>query len=326
MPRTRRIPALAVACAVLLALTACSDETSDESTPITEPAPTDEAAPTADTSPPAVTSDDPTVEPETTEPDTGQPGIVSAFYGLDDAIRPGAGVLCPEASGAGVPLDGMPVVFGSEIDTDTLDTADFEVARDSGAVGEVMCVTMFPSLDLGEVRTALLIGQYGSDEDPPVTVRIVDELVTLDGSHNLEGSEIEVTPLQDGPSIVLASMLTADERAASVAQENQDSCVTDPAVQMLRVTWAGGITLPSGAEPSEADLGIYEVTVTNPDGSTSQVTPVGFADLGEGDNVHELCIDSTGRPSSVSAAPGSFTDPGDDLNPPTAADVSAVDS
>ena len=49
-------------------------------------------------------------------------------------------------------------------------------------------------------------------------------------------------------------------------------------------------------------------------------------DLGEGDNVHELCIDSTGRPSSVSAAPGSFTDPGDDLNPPTAVEVSAVDS
>ena len=220
----------------------------------------------------------------------------------------------------------MPVVFGTEIDIDTLDTTDFEVARDSGAVGEVFCVTMFPSLDLGEVRTALLIGQYGSDEDPPVTVRIVDELVTSDGSRNLEGSEIEVTPLQDGPSIVLASMLTTDERAASVAQEDPGSCVNKPALQVLRVTWAGGITLPSGAEPSDADLGIYEVTVTDPDGSTSQVTPVGFADLGDGDNVHELCIDSAGRPSSVSAAPGSFTDPGDDLNPPTAIEVSAIDS
>jgi hypothetical protein len=29
----------------------------------------------------------------------------------------------------GLPLDGMPVVFGGEIDIDTLDAADFEITR-----------------------------------------------------------------------------------------------------------------------------------------------------------------------------------------------------
>ena len=255
--------------------------------------------------------------------DTEPPGIVSAFFGLDDALPGGPAMtaICPEAPG----LDGMPVVLGSEIDTDTLGPADFEVVRASGAVGDVACVTMRPATDLGEVRTALLVGQFGSDRDPPVTVRIVGELLALDGSRDLDGSQVEVTPLPVGPSIVLASVMTADERAASVAQEDQGSCTGDPAVQVVRVTWNGGIKLPSGAEPSDADVGIYEVTVTGPDGSTSSVTALGFADLGDNDNVHELCIAGTGRPSSVSAVAGAFVDPRGDLNPPTSVELSAVE-
>lgn len=250
------------------------------------------------------------------------PGVVSAFFGLDDALPGGPAMtaICPEAPG----LDGMPVVLGSEIDTDTLDPADFEVVRASGAVGEVVCVTMRPASDLGEVRTTLLVGQFGSDDDPPVSVRIVGELLAVDGDLDLEGSEVEVTPLVAGPSIVLASVMTADERAASAAQEERGSCVADPAVQVVRVTWDGGIKLPSGAEPSAADVGIYQVTVTGPDGSTSSVTALGFADLGDNDNVHELCIAGRGRPSSVSAVAGAFVDPRGDLNPSTSVEVSAV--
>ena len=250
-------------------------------------------------------------------------GIISAFFGLDDALPGGPAMtaICPEAPG----LDGMPVVLGAEIDADTLDPADFEVVRASGAVGEVACVTTRPATDVGERRTVLLIGQFGSEDDPPVTVRIVGELRTLDGTRDLQGSEGAVTPLADGPSIVLASLMTTDERAASAAQEEPGSCVADPAVQVLRVTWDGGIKLPSGAEPSGADVGIYDVTVTAPDGSRSSVTVLGFADLGDGDNVHELCIAGGDRPSAVSAAAGAFVDPRGDLNESTSIGVSAAD-
>jgi hypothetical protein len=87
-----------------LRLTACGSDTSSGITP----APVTEAE---TTEPDATTSTGPTIEPDTTQPDAspptatsddqtndpepGQPAIISAFYGLDDAIRPGGGVFCP---------------------------------------------------------------------------------------------------------------------------------------------------------------------------------------------------------------------------------------
>lgn len=64
----------------------------------------------------------------------------------------------------------MPVVLGSEIDQTTLDLDDFEVQRASGELGTLACVTLRPSTDLGELRTVLLIGEFGSPDDPPVEV------------------------------------------------------------------------------------------------------------------------------------------------------------
>ena len=43
-----------------------------------------------------------------------------------------------------------------------------------------LCVTPMPALDVGELRTILLIGEYGSAENQPVKVDIVGNLLSID--------------------------------------------------------------------------------------------------------------------------------------------------
>ena len=63
------------------------------------------------------------------------------------------------------------------------------------------------------------------------------------------------------------------------------------------------------------------MTVESADGSTREVNPVALGDLHDGDNNHELCLDTAQRPLSVSFPAGILTDPNDDLNPPTSVEV-----
>ena len=49
-----------------------------------------------------------------------------------------------------------------------------------------------------------------------------------------------------------------------------------------------------------------------------------LANLGDGDNNHMLCMDTTDRPISVSFPEGILTDPNDDLNPATTASVTPL--
>ncbi len=53
------------------------------------------------------------------------------------------------------------------------------------------------------------------------------------------------------------------------------------------------------------------------DGSTAEVTPFALADLGDGDNNHELCLDVAGTPLGVTFPAGHLVDPNEDLNPDT---------
>lgn len=62
----------------------------------------------------------------------------------------------------------MPVIFSTEIDYTTLQAGDFLVTKESGAKGHVHCVSLVPATDAGELRTVLLIGEFGNaDADPP---------------------------------------------------------------------------------------------------------------------------------------------------------------
>ena len=95
--------------------------------------------------------------------------LLSAFFGLDNDLPFAANRLCWGASGE----DGMPVVFSQTLDADSLQPEDFEVTSKPGEVHTPKCATLRPAQDQGELRTVLLIGEFGDAPDnPPVSVKI----------------------------------------------------------------------------------------------------------------------------------------------------------
>ena len=96
-------------------------------------------------------------------------GLISAFYGLDDSIPTFATYrLC---GSFGVGEDGMPVIFSEQVDIATLEAGDFEVTLDNGTKVVPDCVTPAPADDIGELRTILMIGDFGSITMNPPTLK-----------------------------------------------------------------------------------------------------------------------------------------------------------
>ena len=251
--------------------------------------------------------------------------LLSAFFGLDDNLpRTANRGICDGAGGA----DGMPVIFSTEIDPATMQAGDFQVAAASGKIGSLACATLNPAIDEGELRTVLLVGDYGSaDADPPVSVKIVGNLHSLDQTLNFKGAEIAVTPLEPGPSLVFAEVVPKESwhlgRESDDSWGSSDGCPTNGVEQIVRVTWAGGVTLENGDEPGDAERQLYTVTVQAADGSTRDVIPFALGDLEDGDNNHELCLETDERPLSVSFPAEIVTDPNDDLNLATSVQVTS---
>lgn len=245
--------------------------------------------------------------------------LVSAFFGLDDALPDPLAdrVACEGAGGA----DGMPVIFSHEVDITTLEPGDIRVTRLSGVIGEVRCLTLAPADDPGELRTALLAGAFGSPEDPPASVDIVGNVLSLDNRVNFIGASVAITPLEDGPTLVYAEIVpetqwTPGKAATSLPWGGGSGCPQET-VQVVRVTWNGGVTRPGGDPAGDAERALYQVEVIREDGQRSVITPFALADTGDGDNNHKLCLDTTDPALSVSFPPGHLTDPREDLNPAT---------
>ena len=83
--------------------------------------------------------------------DIPQDTIVSAFFGLDNALP---GLLCNQP---GIPLDGMPVNFKFPLDVSSLSETDFEVLDSLGNIHTPNCVSLAPANENGENRTVLLV-------------------------------------------------------------------------------------------------------------------------------------------------------------------------
>ncbi len=243
--------------------------------------------------------------------------ILSAFYGLDGSprIRRAGFLACRRVTGR----DGMPVIFSTEIDADTLDADDFRVATASGAIGRVDCVTLRPADEKGEKRTALLIGEFGSPDDQAAKVEIVGDIASLDGSLNFRGAETDVIPLEAGPTLILAETLAREDWSLG---ESGD-CPRDGVKTIVRAVWTGGVTKPGGAEIDDTERLLYRVSVTLADGTVATVTPIALGDLNDSDNNHDLCLDVEGAPTRVFFAAGALTDPNEDLNPDTEVAVAA---
>ena len=244
--------------------------------------------------------------------------VLSAFYGLDNGLPFSSNVGICRGGGK---ADGMPVIFDHEVDVKSMQAGDFRVVTKSGKVGEVTCVTLFPAIDSGELRTALLVGEFGSaTDDPPVTIEIVGNLFSIDRSINFKSAKIDVTPLLPGPTLILAEIVPQEQwrlgKVAGTGRGSGDGC-PQGTKQIVRAVWAGGVEKADGEEPGDAERLLYQVTLEQGDSSSKTVTPFALADLGDGDNNHLLCLDVDGTPVAVSFPAGRLVDPNHDLNPDT---------
>jgi len=244
---------------------------------------------------------------------SSEPRLLSAFFGLDNSLPRGANILCQGAAGK----DGMPVVLSHTVDAETLQAEDFRVYTQSGAERTPLCVTLRPATDPGEGRTVLLIGDFGdADNDPPVKTLVVGDLFS-DGKSgdkvNFRGAETDVIPLEAGPTLALAEVVSEEEWS----KPGRGSACPIGTKQVVRATWTGGVRLPSGDDAADAVRGLYRVTVQRSDGSREEIAPTALAELGDRDNNHFLCLDTTDPAVSVSFPAGHLVDPNQDLNPDT---------
>lgn len=235
------------------------------------------------------------------------PRILTAFFGLDDALPAASAFLCASAPGK----DGMPLVFSVQLDASTLDASDFLVTTASGATFVPECATLAPAGEADELRTVLLIGSLGSLADPPARVDVIGDVAAVDGA-TLRGLTIDrVVALADGPSLALAERTQWPDPELDAF----GGCTSDVTLQVVTVTWSGGVRDPAGGQ--DFTLANYEVTLA--DGRV--VSPVALADLGDNDNVQDLCLGDATPARRVRVVASTAIDPRGDLNPDTAVDL-----
>lgn len=248
----------------------------------------------------------PTTMPETAL-DRDPPRLLSALWGLDDAIPPRAVRICIQAPGS----DGMPLVFSHRIAASAtgrmsnVDADAFEVRLRSGARKTPTCATLTPATDDGERHTVLLLGDLGSVEDPPVEATVVGSL-PLEGGVDARGLSVAVTPLEAGPGLALA---------AAYAPDDISTDCPDTTKQVVLVAWAGGVHVLEGYD-EEDHRTMYTVET-----EAGPVTPDALGDLGDSDNYEHLCLAEAAPAIRVRAAPGVLGDPADDPNVATTVDV-----
>ncbi|MEO0342196.1 MAG: hypothetical protein AAF198_02040 [Pseudomonadota bacterium] len=250
-------------------------------------------------------------------------GLVTAFFGLDNALpKFSSWAVCKGSGGK----DGMPIIFSHEVDPATIEPGDIKVTTASGAVGDLECLTMAPADGAGELRTALLVGNYGRLEDQPVTVEVVGNVLSLDGALNFNGARVDVTPLEQGPSMVVSEVLPENMwnlggDGSQIPWGGGSFCPVDTR-QVIRVSWDGGITKPNNVHIYDFPDVPYEIMVETADGPMV-VAPMALADLRDNDNNHLLCLDTDAPATLVSLAAGEVTDPREDLNVATSIAVPA---
>jgi hypothetical protein len=238
----------------------------------------------------------------------GNDVLVSAFFGLDNALPININLICR----GGKNMDGMPVNFNYPIDPNTLAPEDFEVVDRRGNLYTPMCATLAPANEAGEARTVLLIGEFGNAvTNPPVEVRIVDDLFTAEQSTNesacserinLNGLFTKnVVPLAGRPRMFFAQQIEGD-----IAE-----CAD--AAQVIQLAWNGGV-VPVDEDVQEADLFQFYTVFTDSAGVLIPHTPVSIADVNDNDNFHQLCLDFTDPVVKVTMPANIVEDPNGDPN------------
>lgn len=243
---------------------------------------------------------------------TREAHLLTAFFGLDNALPWDAIGLSWRAPCK----DGMPLVFSQEVDPKTLDPSDFEITTEKGNKHIPNGVTLLPANEEFELRTILLIGDYGDyPDDEPVTVKIVGDLTSRSGQ-NYKGQLVRVIPLEEGPTLSYAEYFTFDQDYPYVENGRGCDCPEKETHMVVRTVWAGGVRALNGNEPGQIELSSFEVTMVQGT-DTLIISPYQLADLADNDNNIDLCLKESGIPILVSVKENVAIDPRGDKNPET---------
>lgn len=243
---------------------------------------------------------------------TREPKLLTAFFGLDNGLTQRARAIYKNAPGQ----DGMPVVFSHELDPNTLEGADFEVTTQDGSAFLVEATSFLPANEEFELRTVLLIGEYGNYPDnQPVVVKIVGDLMARTGQ-NFKGQSIDVIPLEEGPVLSYAEYFTIDDNYPYIASGSGCDCPKEETSIVVKAVWSGGVRAINGEELGENEVEKFIVTMVN-GSDTSKVSPFMLADLGDNENNIDLCLKQAGIPILVEVDENVAIDPNDDKNAAT---------
>ncbi|MFP6806464.1 MAG: hypothetical protein VB957_04690 [Pseudomonadales bacterium] len=242
--------------------------------------------------------------PDKTSLDDHPPRMVSAFFGLDNALPLRAVFLSVSAPGK----DGLPVTFSRRVE-EPIEPAAFTIVTRSGARLQPSFATTRPANEAAKRHTILLIGELGDEpDDPPVKVEVTGHLA-LAGGDDARGLSVAVTPLADGPSLVLAYAAHPGKIEGNHPPETK---------QIVVVVWSGGVRPMPGITLENHLLG-YSVATTEGD-----VVPIALGNLGDGDNYEHLYLDTEANPLRVSMKGGLLMDPRADPNPGTSVGVAGA--
>ena len=242
--------------------------------------------------------------------------VLTAFFGLDNALNMKALRLSKQA----YKRDGMPLVFSQEIKPETLDASDFEITTADGAKHIPLDATLLPANEAFELRTVLLIGEYGDYPDnPPVSVKIIGDLISR-ADQNYKGQELEVIPLEEGPILSYAEYFTFTNDYPYVEKGRGCDCPREETNMIITAVWSGGVRALNGEELGDDELEDFIVTLV--DGAdTLTVNPFKLADLKDNDNNIDLCLKESGIPIYLKVNEHTAIDPNDDKNSQTEIDI-----
>lgn len=247
---------------------------------------------------------------------TREAKILTVFFGLDNALPRTARIMYKKAYGK----DGMPIVFSHELDPGTLDASDFEITTKNGEVFPVEAVSLMPAEEEFELRTVLLIGEYGNYPDnPPVSLEIVADLMSRTGV-NFKSQTKEIIPLPDGPILSYAEYFRFTEDYPYVEKGAGCDCPREKTAVVVKAVWAGGVRALNGKELGANELSAFEVELVY-GSDTITVSPFQLADLSDNDNNIDLCLAESGTPIRLSVKKNTAIDPRDDPNPRTEIEV-----
>lgn len=235
--------------------------------------------------------------PPRTALDDEAPRIISAFFGLDNAI--------PALRFKGA--DGLPVTFSHRVkDPGSINPEAFTVVTRSGARTHPLWATTRPANEASKRHTVLLIGEFGNEpDDPPVKVEVTGHLI-LAGGDDAHGLSVAVTPLEDGPSLVMAYAVSPESLKGNYPPETK---------QIIVAVWNGGVEPIAGFTDETHRLGY---TIETVDGDVAR--PIGLGDVG-GDNYEHLYLDTEAIPVRLSMKSGILKDPRTDPNAATSVEV-----